>query len=303
MASPRIETPRIAGEYTPIYQPAGDVYEGIPTPDLSPGTWYPEWVPNDHGFVKGHDGCWHLFGITHPLTRLDRVHDGEVQSFHARAPAGDLVDVLRPGAWQDLPKVLTPRERPGEIPEQHAPAIVRHQGLYHMVYGPNPIRLATSPDLLRWTPAGALFAEEPTTRDPCLLRHEGLYLLVFCVRHEVRLRTSPDLRRWSASRTLLRVAPDTTAPESPCLVSRNGLFYLFVCGWDGVWDQRDLLGAYQHRTYVYAAESLDGFAARPQVAVLDAHAPEVVQGEDGQWCLSSAEWPRRGVSLARLVWE
>lgn len=303
MASPRIEIPRIAGDYTLVYEPAGDAYLGPATRDLRPGTWYAEWVPNDHGFVKAHDGCWHLFGITHPLTPLDRVHDGEVQSFHARAPAGSLTGVRRPGAWRDLPKVLTPGERPGEVPEQHAPAIVRHQGLYHMVYGPNPIRLATSPDLMRWTPAGPLFAEEPTTRDPCLLWHEGLFLMTFCVRNEVRLRTSPDLRQWSPSRILLRMEPATTAPESPCLIVRKGLFYLFLCGWDGVWDQRDLLGAYQHRTYVYAAESLDGFAPRPQIAVLEAHAPEVVQGEDGQYYLSSAEWPRRGVSLAPLAWE
>ena len=34
-----------------------------------------------------------------------------------------------------------------------------------------------------------------------------------------------------------------------------------------------------------------------------AHAPEIIRGENGQWYISSVEWPTRGVSLAELVWE
>jgi beta-fructofuranosidase len=300
--SSSIPIPRLEGGYTRVYRPGADRYTGPQTPDLTPGTWYADWVPNDHGFVRAADGRWHVFGITHPLTRLDRVHDGEVQSFHARAPVGSLAEAWREDTWEDLPKVLPPHARPGEIPEQHAPAIVVRDGAYWMVYGPSPMRLATSTDLMAWTPAGVLFAEKTGARDPCVLLWNHLYHMVFCSLNQVRLRTSPDLRHWSDSQTILTL-PDPIAPESPCLVVRAGVFYLFVCGWDGVWDQREVLGAYQHRTYVYAAASPQSFGAEPPVAVLDAHAPEVLQGEDGQWYLSSAEWPHRGISLATLVWD
>ena len=230
-----IPIPRLDGGYTRVYRPAGDRYDGPPTADLTPGLWYPDWVPNDHGFVRDADGRWHLFGITHPLTAtwLDRVHDGEVQSFHARAPHGGLAEACRADAWEDLPKVLLPRERPGEIAEQHAPAIVRHDGVYCMIYGPSPIRLATSSDLLTWTPHGALFAEPAGARDPCVLLCNSLYHMVFCTLNEVRLRTSHDLRQWSAAETLLSL-PAPIATKSPCLIRRAGVFYLFVWGWDGV---------------------------------------------------------------------
>jgi beta-fructofuranosidase len=299
-----IPIPRLDGGYTRVYRPAGDHYHGTPTPELTPGTWYPDWVPNDHGFVCDTDGRWHVFGITHPLTgsSLERVHDGEVQSFHARAPRGSLAAALRADAWEDLPKVLLPRDRPGEIPEQHAPAIVRRDGTYWMIYGPSPLRLATSSDLHSWTPAGALFSEATGARDPGILLWNNLYHMVFCSLNQVRLRTSPDLRHWSTAETLLTLPPPI-APESPFLVLREGIFYLFVCGWDGVWDQRDLQGAYQHRTYVYAAADLHAFGSGPPLTELEAHAPEVIAGEDGQWYLSSAEWPERGISLAKLAWE
>ena len=92
-------------------------------------------------------------------------------------------------------------------------------------------------------------------------------------------------------------------PESPSIVRYHDKFYLFVCGWDGVWDKKDIQGAYQHKTYVFQSDDPLKFELKNQVAVLDAHAPEIFQDEAGDWFISSAEWPHRGVSIARLVWE
>ncbi|MBT6146109.1 MAG: hypothetical protein HOH74_11800, partial [Gemmatimonadetes bacterium] len=78
---------------------------------------------------------------------------------------------------------------------------------------------------------------------------------------------------------------------------------LFVCGWDGEWDRVDLQGAYQHKTYVYQSDDPMKFALESEVAVIDAHAPEIIQDEEGDWFISSVEWPHRGVSIARLVWD
>jgi len=83
----------------------------------------------------------------------------------------------------------------------------------------------------------------------------------------------------------------------------NGTFYLFVCGWNGRWNRKDLNGAYQHVTYVYQSDKPFSFDVDTQVTRLSAHAPEVFQDERDNWYISSAQWPSRGVSVARLVWE
>lgn len=129
-----MKVPRIAGPYVTIYQAAADRFPGPDTVELKAGQLYEEWVPNDHAFIQGPDKRWHLFGITHPLTSPERVHEGEFQSFHALAPAGPLNAALREHAWQDLPKVLSATERPGENPAFYAPYLVRKEKLYYPTF-------------------------------------------------------------------------------------------------------------------------------------------------------------------------
>lgn len=296
-----VKLPKIVGEYVTVYRPQGDRFPGPDTRELKAGKLYDEWVPNDHAIIKGSDGCWHAFGITHPLTSTEAVHEGEFQSFHAMAPKGPVKSALREGAWRDLPKVLPPSERPGEPLPNHAPYIVPKDGFYWMIYGPSPIRLATSKDLMHWTPKGALFQEEHGARDPSVLFWDGTYYVVFCTQDRVSVRTSKDLLEWSPSKTILRMK-EGVAPESPSLVRVDGTFYLFVCGWNGIWDRKTVQGAYQHQTYVYQSDNPLRFDG-PPVARLEAHAPEIFQGEDSQWYISSAEWPARGVSIAKLAWK
>jgi arabinan endo-1,5-alpha-L-arabinosidase len=262
------------------------------------------WVPNDHAIIKGPDGRWNMFGITHPQTSLSpsTIHEGEFQSFHALAAAGSLKDVIRAGNWQDLPKLLRTIDRPGENADLYAPYVIQRDDLYYMFYGPNPIRLATSLNLKVWTPQGAVFTDQPSARDPNVLLWQGLYYMVYCSNNEVAMRTSRDLRHWGPAQTMLRMG-NKIAPESPSLIRHDGTFYLFVCTWNGIWDQKTLQGAYQHQTYVYQSDDLLNFEKGKPITILDAHAPEVLQGEDGQWYISSAEWPRRGISIARLIWE
>ena len=295
-----VQVPRIAGEYVNIYKPAGDVFPGPSAGPLIAGKYYEAWVPNDHCFVKDASGYWHVFGITHPRTDFEDVHLGEHQSFHAIAPRGSLKHVMQDGTWQDLPKVLWPAERPGEPPENHAPYIVKHDNLYTMVYGPTPIRYAVSTDLLRWTPRGAL-GNAPDGRDPNILSWNHTHYLIVCGDHDVRIATSEDFADWKQHAPILTMEGGID-PESPSLIHYNNTFYLFVCGWNGLWDRQELQGAYQHVTYVYQSDNPLKFDFKGQVTTLNAHAPEIFRDEDGDWIISSAEWPHRGVSLARLVW-
>ncbi|QDU91264.1 Glycosyl hydrolases family 43 [Pirellulimonas nuda] len=293
--------PRIEGEYVNVYKPAGDVFPGPSVGELIAGRRYEEWVPNDHCFVRDASGRWHALGITHPITDLENIHLGENQSFHAVAPAGTLKQSLREGAWRDLPKVLPPADRPGEIAANHAPCIVRRRGLYHMVYGPTPIRYAVSDDLHAWTPKGPL-GDTPSGRDPSLLLWDGAYYLVTCNEQGVQVATSTDFQAWRRHKPI-RTMQEGVDPESPSIVRHNNTFYLFVCGWNGVWDRETLQGAYQHTTYVYQSDDPLNFDHSALVTTLNAHAPEVFQDEQGDWYISSVEWPHRGVSIARLAWD
>ncbi len=286
-----VKVPRIAGKYVTVYRPAPDRFAGPDTHELKAGQLYRDWVPNDHAIIKGSDQRWHAIGITHPLTTPTHVHDGEYQSFHAVAPAGPLRDVMRDGVWSDHPKILPPTQRPGEILENHAPYIVRRDREYVMIYGPTPLRWATSPNLFDWTVHGTLLRPPPTGRDPNLLLWQGRYYLSYCVEDHVDACTSEDLIHWSEPSTIVTL-PSGVAPESPSLIRFGGTFYLFVCGWNGVWDRQSIQGAYQHVTYVYqSADPLD-FRAHHEVARLESHAPEIFQDEMGDWYISSAEWPR-----------
>lgn len=290
--------PRIAGAFTAVYRPEGDVFPGPNSQHLEAGKWYDTWVPNDHCFIKGPNHGWHVFGITHPLTPMEpgSVHDGEWLAFHAQAPPGTLKDTLMDAAWEERPKILPPARRPDERSELYAPFIVEREGLYHMFYGPEPIRLAISEDLDRWDPMGAMFSHGQSARDPCVLAHEEIYWMAYVAGNSVFVRTSSDLRRWTAEPIEIFRMHQKGSPESPFLLQREKTYYLFWCIYDGTH------GLYDHRTFVYSSETPRKIDSWEPITELHAHAPEIVRDEDGNWYISSVEWPERGVSLAPLEW-
>lgn len=305
---PKTAAPKISGPYVRVYVPGEDVFPGPDSPHFRAGQSYAEWVPNDHAILKGPDGRWHALGITHPKPpnfdppRYDAksIHEAEWLLFHAVAPEGRFKEHLKDGAWRDAKKVLSPAERPGEIMACHAPFILRKDGSYHMIYGPGPLRLATSTNLLDWTPTGTLFEQTGGARDPGVIFHDGRYILFYVTETAVLARTSINLREWSADAVEIFRMRRGGEPESPNIVERDGQFYLFVC----LWDAKDAPnGAYDNRTFVFRSANPLDFQKAPCVAQLQAHAPEIFRDEDGDWFISSVEWPHRGVSVAPLAWE
>ncbi|MGQ1786048.1 hypothetical protein [Saccharicrinis sp. GN24d3] len=304
--SKKILVPRQANQYTCIYKPSGDYFFGPDTELLKESQWYDRWIPNDHCFIKAEDGKWHIFGITHPYTdpKKGNIHQGEYASFHAVSSATAFHETIREHHYSELPKVLPPNERPGEIAANHAPYIVKKQDLYYMVYGHSPIRLATSTDLYNWTPKGNLFVEEKGARDPNLIFHKGIYYITYCSDKCVRTRISKDLIHWSDAKTILTT--NNFDPESPSVIFHNNSFYLFVCSWeDAQWDRENLMGAYTHKAHVYLSDNINDFGIdeEKQITILNSHAPEVFKGEDGQWYISSVVYPDMGVSIDKLTWE
>jgi beta-fructofuranosidase len=294
--------PRINGPYVRVYIPGEDVFPGPDSENFKTGQSYKEWVPNDHAILKGPDGCWHALGITHPkpFGNSKNVHEAEWLLFHAIAPKGKLKAQMKEGTWRDAKKVLAPAARPGEIKECYAPFIVPKDGLYYMIYGPTAMRLATSPNLFDWKTEGALFAERGGIRDPNVFLHNAHYNLVYIAYKSLFVRTSTDLLNWSEKPVEIFSMRRGGSPESPSIVQRDGQFYLFWCLWDAA-DQVN--GAYDNRTYVFRSTNPLDFKDAPCVAELKAHAPEIFRDEDGDWFISSVEWPHRGVSIAPLVWE
>ena len=291
--------PQLAGNYVNVYRPSGAIYPGPSGTELRHGRNYDEWVPNDHTFAIAPDGIWHAFGITHPLTTAANIHEGEVQLFHAVAAADWLAGELKSACFQDQPFLLPPSARPNEVPEIHSPFIVKRNGLYHMVYGPTHFRLAVSPDLQHWTLRGELFLDpDGGSRDPQIMKYNGSYYLSYCSGNEVRMRVSDDLIHWGSVYSLLTL-PAGISPESPFMLEYDQVFYLLVCTWGGNWDQRTVTQAYQHKTLVFASATPYRWNQPNPLATLDAHAPEIIR-HHGEYFLSSAEWPYRGINLVRL---
>lgn len=90
-------------------------------------------------------------------------------------------------------------------------------------------------------------------------------------------------------------------PASHSIVRYNNTFYLCVCGWNGIWDRKKLQGAHQHVTYVYQSDNPLTFDLEDEVTTINAHAPEILQDEEGDWYISRMAWPYRGVSIACLA--
>lgn len=288
------KSPRLVGPWANVYQPQPAVYPGPDSETFCTGQRYERWVPNDFTIVKGPDSRWHALGITHPDGGAT-VHEAEWMAFHAAAPEGPFAAHLVPGAWEQLPMVLPPGERPGERPELWTPFCYAHDGSYYLFYGPTEMRLATSSDLYHWEPQGAVFGGEEGARDPCVVFVEGRHLMVYIAGASLYVRESTDLCHWGARREIFALERPGS-PESPFLVQRAEGYYLFYCIWDGT--NTD----YDDRTTVLYAEGLDFHGAR-EVAHLRAHAPEVVYDERVDWYLASVERPYRGVSVAPLIWE
>ena len=293
--------PVIVSGYTNIYAPQGDVFPGPDTQDLKTGKHYPLWQPNDHCFIKGVDKLWHAFGITHPASEKGQFrHQGEYLLFHAVSDDKTFKSSFRQNSWIDKPKVLTPAQRPGESSANHAPTIVKQGDLFKMIYGPIPFRMAVSMDLYTWKPMGPIRINEMSGRDPSLMVWKGTYYLVYCSGNVVKASTSRDLENWTDPVEIFKGEIATYQCESPTLLQNEGKFYLFWCLWDTANQNGN---GYGERSFVYYSSDPLDFHGKTLVTELAAHAPEIFQGEDKQWYISSAQYPQMGINIAKLEWK
>lgn len=294
--------PEIEGDYVQIYKPQPDVYMGQDTENYKKGTRYINWQTNDHTFIQGLDNRWHCFGITKPNdVKDDGVHEAEGLCFHAVAPIGALEQAFRPEAWTELPKFNVSGSG-------WAPYAIKLRDAYSLISSTKG--QAKSTDLNIWKDSG-LLSIKGGGRDPNVMFWNGLYYLIRCDDRSVTLVTSPDFVNWSDPINIFTARDSQWCCESPTLMRHHDTFYLFWCLWDkgGSGDQLPALydghdpSTYDYRTFVYTSDSPTNFHNREPVAKLKAHAPEIIQNEKGYYFISSADYPKRGINLARLSWK
>lgn len=294
-----MKIPKICTDYLRAYIPRSDIYAGPNSETFTTGVLYENWVPNDHIIVKGNDNCWHAYGITHPSTiNMKHIHEAEWQSFHAATKEGNFRDFFKEDSFEDKSKILYPQDRPNEDKNQHSPAIVKKDGLYYMFYGPKSMRYAISKDMYNWEPKGTVFEDVGSSRDPHIFYEDGVYYMTYCVDDYIVSRTSKDLINWSDRTVIFRMRRSGSA-ESPVLLKYEDLYYLIWCIWDEKEKDPD---PYDPRSYVYASKNIMDFNEAELVAQLYAHCPEILIDEFGDYYISSAHKPYRGINIAKLEW-
>lgn len=288
----RTERTVASGQFTKIYDPG--VGESSP------------WYINDHTVVRGADGTWHLFGITHA-----EPADAEDEDSFAHATAPTLH-----GPWTKQPPALTTDPAYGET-HLWAPHVIADGGTYYMFYaggGDDPARheinLVTSTDLYHWTrsPGGPLFRDGVAARDPMVLKVGDRWVMYYCAtddpsggHHIVAYRTSTDLVHWS-DRHIAFTSPDTGTgggnTESPFVVAHDGGYDLFIGPCGGYAGGQNTYTC----TDVFRSSNPFHFDKADHVGRIGAHAAEVVRDTDGRWYVTHAGWGQGGVYLAPLDW-
>ena len=274
--------PYIDGSFTRVFRPAGTRYL------------------NDHTLVRGADGQWHLYGITHESTGMPQA---ERSFLHATAPS-------LAGPWHEEADILTAMgsERVLWAPFVF-PAEAGHWVMYFWAGTPDQrTQRADSTDLVRWTrdPRSV-----PGGRDPFVLR-VGAEWYFYSVGvsapvgdnayGQILVTHSADLEHW-ATPTVALQDPVLNFGwgnlESPTVVVRDDGYYLFVT--------RTSESRIDYaRTVVFHSTDPSRFAWEPVTEMLT-HAAEVFEA-DGQEYITAAGWTIqlgalwRGLSIAKLGW-
>jgi arabinan endo-1,5-alpha-L-arabinosidase len=280
-----------AGEFVKIYDPS--VGEKA------------KWYINDHCFIHGDDGLWHLFGITHqePANPMD-----EVNFAHATAKT------LLQQPWEKKPFALSVAADPWKEIHLWAPHVIRHDGLYYMFYcAGDPdhtkykIHLATSKDLRKWTrhKDNPMVVDGFDARDPYVTRVGDRWVMYYTAtsdpnegNHVVACVSSNSLTHWT-DRKFVFVDPSKGKwggpTESPFVVQRSSRWYLFIGPRDG------RKGVY-NGTDVFLSPNPFQWNIEDRVGHIASHAAEIVRDRDGKWYVSRCGWGEGGVYLAPLVW-
>ncbi|BDD12264.1 hypothetical protein FUAX_46960 (plasmid) [Fulvitalea axinellae] len=294
----RAEVPYLKGESRTIF-PAS------PNPEKDKRK---SWFTNDHCFVEDTDGTLHWIGINNPYPpegkRLYRYHPY----------LGHLTTTDPTGKWTRQPHAIDESEGTEYL---GAPFIVKHEesGRWVMVVETwldnRRLEVCWSDDLKNWERTKTAILPEKlwlTSRDPHIMKGpDGKYWIHIVATGNkgakqsqvLRIRTK-DFVNFEDPETILGINDNTwaTMMESPFLVKRNDLWYLFF--------------TYAHRRYaetiVVVSENPDHFDfEKNTLTTLFGHAAEIFSYKGKTYISSCGPEDKhflnsQSVTLAELGW-
>lgn len=256
---------------------------------------------NDHTVFRDKNG-WRLIGIT---------AKGAVGATHERyfinATGSNLLEPFREVCKSIDTGTLC-----------WSPCVIEHNNIFFMFYGPSPTKMAVSLDCVEW------FGYEINLNAPFFACHRDHFVMktdesewlmyVSGITPDgggsIACLASSDLKNWDFCSYALTSAenaplkPAWGALESPYVVKRGNLYYLFVT-------YTDCSASTYNNTLVFVSENPKDFGTccgtAKKVTSLNAHAPEIIEC-DGEWFITTCGWrgnpmPHDGcVSIARLKW-
>lgn len=259
---------------------------------------------NDHTIVIGTDKKYHLYGIT----SFKGGAENERYFVHG---VGDSLN-------QPFSEVGRSIDR-GTL--AWAPCVINKDGYYYMFYGPSPTSLAVSFDMYEWFGTKINLNNEPLLgahRDHFILKlSDNEYLMYVAGVHNKRGAIScffsKDLINWEFEGFALTsgenapLKPAWGAMESPYIVKKDDLYYLFVTYTDCNLEN-------YNNTLVFSSKNprlfgeYNGDSGTQPITTISAHAPEILY-ENGKYYITTCGWrgypvPNEGaVSIAPLDWK
>lgn len=255
---------------------------------------------NDHTII--YNGRWHLIGIT------SKKGIPTQERYFVYAVGDDLSRRMR-----EVSKVIDH----GTL--AWAPCVIENNGLYYMFYGPSPTKLAVSFDFGDWFGCEINMNGVPPMachRDHFVLKYGEKWVMyatgVKDGKSAISCMISDDLQSWDFHGYALTsgenapLNPSWGAFESPYVVERDGLYYLFTTYTDcSLKTYHDTLVFCSDSPYDFGVYNADESGAVP-IAKLHCHAPEVLC-VDGKWMITTCGWRRSSfakgaVKIAELDW-
>lgn len=299
----KIAVPQICSDYKNIYVPKPCIYNGENTKSFKKGEKYDKWITNDFSIIREGE-YFHMVGITHPAVpgfvnsyeHAGDIHEAEFQLFHACAKAKSFSDIFYEDSFTECEKILYPAQRKGEGNEIWAPALIKRGESFSIIYSPKKIRMAESTDFKSFKIRELFECKSTVARDPFVYEENGVYYIIYTEEKLLKYRLTTDFTTFSEEKILQESLFADTETESPFLLKKDEIYYLFWSVYNGK------NGSYDERTMVFAAESVEGLKNTAPITMLQAHAPEILCDDNGDYYILSAFYPNNGVSAARLVW-
>jgi len=289
-----IKKPKIVGEWKKLFAPKE----------------FGNYV-NDHCIIKGPNDIWHLFGIT----CFGGGPVNERYFVHATAP-----DIFNGEEMNEIGKVIDNGRK------AWAPCVVEDNGKYYMYYGPSPTGMEVSIDdaLYEWFGYEINLIGHPVNavhRDHMVIKlNDYTWIMYVSGTHNghgcISVLVSNDLINWRFVQYALTASgnapltPPWGAFESPYVVKRDGLYYLFVTYTNcKIENYQDTLVFCSSNPYDFGEYTGDNHNEMV-VAEIKSHAGEIIYDDkNDKYYITNCGWRNcgipveGGVAIAELSWE